>query len=162
MGLGDIAVLIFFGWVAGGGTYFLQAQAFFQTSTDFQTISYDIFLPASSCGLFAVGVLNLNNIRDINSDILAGKNSIPVRIGKHRASIYHAVVIVLALLCAIIFLVLNYQKPLNFIFFSTFPLFIWNILQVFKRKDMQLDPLLKQLALSTLLFVILFGVSFLI
>ncbi len=43
MGLGDIAVLIFFGWVAGGGTYFLQAQAFFQSSTDFQTIAWDIF-----------------------------------------------------------------------------------------------------------------------
>ncbi len=158
MGLGDIAVLIFFGWVAGGGTYFLQAQAY----THFESISWDIFLPATSCGLFAVGVLNLNNIRDINSDILAGKNSIPVRIGKEKASIYHAVVIVLAWLCAIIFLVLNYQKPFNLLFVSTFPLFIWNILQVFKRKDMQLDPLLKQLALSTLLFVILFGVSFLI
>ena len=158
MGLGDIAVLIFFGWVAGGGTYFLQAQAY----THFESVSWDIFLPATSCGLFAVGVLNLNNIRDINSDISAGKNSIPVRVGKEKASIYHAVLIVLSWLCVILFLVINYQKPLNFIFVSTFPLFIWNILQVFKRKDMQLDPLLKQLALSTLLFVILFGVSFLI
>jgi len=157
MGLGDIAVLIFFGWVAGGGTYFLQAQVY----THFETISWDIFLPATSCGLFAVGVLNLNNIRDINSDILANKNSIPVRIGKEKASIYHASVIILAWFCAILFLVLNYQKISNLIFVSTCPLFAWNITQVFKRKDMQLDPLLKQLALSTLLFVLLFGVSFL-
>lgn len=162
MGLGDIAVLIFFGWVAGGGTYFLQAQAFFQSNTDLQTISWDIFLPATSCGLFAVGVLNLNNIRDIKSDILAGKNSIPVRIGKEKASIYHAALIVLAWLCAIIFLGLNYQNPFNFLFLLTLPLFINNIIQVFKRKDMELDPLLKQLALSTLLFVVLFGISFLI
>ncbi|PIY11456.1 MAG: 1,4-dihydroxy-2-naphthoate octaprenyltransferase [Flexibacter sp. CG_4_10_14_3_um_filter_32_15] len=162
MGLGDIAVLIFFGWVAGGGTYFLQAQAFFQSSTDFQTIAWDIFLPATSCGLFAVGVLNLNNIRDINSDILAGKNSIPVRIGKEKASIYHAVVIVLAWFCSLIFLGLNYQSPLNLLFLITLPLFSNNIIQVFKRKNMELDPLLKQLALSTLLFVILFGISFLV
>jgi 1,4-dihydroxy-2-naphthoate octaprenyltransferase len=158
MGLGDIAVLIFFGWVAGGGTYFLQAQAY----THFESISWDIFLPATSCGLFAVGVLNLNNIRDIKSDILAKKNSIPVRMGKKKASIYHASVIILAWLCAILFLVLNYQKISNLIFLITLPLFVWNIIQVFKRKDMQLDPLLKQLALSTLLFVILFGISFLI
>ncbi|WP_375558739.1 1,4-dihydroxy-2-naphthoate polyprenyltransferase [Bernardetia sp. OM2101] len=162
MGLGDIAVLIFFGWVAGGGTYFLQAQAYFQTSTDFQSISWDIFLPATSCGLFAVGVLNLNNIRDINSDILAGKNSIPVRLGKEKASVYHAFVISLAWVCALVYLGLNYQNPFNFLFLLTLPLFINNIIQVFKRKNMQLDPLLKQLALSTLLFVILFGMSFLI
>ncbi|WP_291721654.1 1,4-dihydroxy-2-naphthoate polyprenyltransferase [Bernardetia sp.] len=158
MGLGDIAVLIFFGWVAGGGTYFLQAQAY----TDFQTISWDIFLPATSCGLFAVGVLNLNNIRDIKSDILAGKNSIPVRLGKEKASIYHALVISLAWICVFFFLFLKYQNPINFVFLITLPLFINNIIQVFKRKDMQLDPLLKQLALSTLLFVVLFGISFLI
>ncbi len=158
MGLGDIAVLIFFGWVASGGTYFLQAQAY----TNFQTMDWDIFLPATSCGLFAVGVLNLNNIRDINSDILANKNSIPVRIGKEKANIYHASIIILAWICAIIFLGLNYQTPLNFIFLITLPLFVNNIIQVFKRKNMELDPLLKQLALSTLLFVILFGISFLI
>ncbi len=86
MGLGDIAVLIFFGWVAGGGTYFLQAQAS-ASFEGFQNIHLDIFLPASSCGLFAVGVLNLNNIRDIKSDILASKNSIPVRIGKEKANL---------------------------------------------------------------------------
>ena len=158
MGLGDIAVLIFFGWVAGGGTYFLQAQA----HTNFHTISWDIFLPATSCGLFAVGVLNLNNIRDIKSDILAGKNSIPVRLGKEKASIYHAFVIATAWVCAITFLIIRYQNPMNFVFLLTLPLFIHNILQVFKRKDMELDPLLKQLALSTLLFVLLFGISFLI
>ncbi|WP_338815327.1 1,4-dihydroxy-2-naphthoate polyprenyltransferase [Bernardetia sp. Wsw4-3y2] len=162
MGLGDIAVLIFFGWIAGGGTYFLQAQAYFQSSTNFQTISWDIFLPATSCGLFAVGVLNLNNIRDIKSDILAGKNSIPVRIGKEKASIYHASVLILAWVCALIFLALNYQKPLNLLFLITLPLFIRNIVQVFKRNDMELDPLLKQLALSTLFFVVFFGISFLI
>lgn len=160
MGLGDIAVLIFFGWVAGGGTYFLQAQA--SSIFDFQNLHLDIFLPATSCGLFAVGVLNLNNIRDIKSDVLAGKNSIPVRLGKEKASIYHASVIIMAWVCAIIFLVMNYLNLSNLIFLITLPLFINNIIQVFKRKDMELDPLLKQLALSTLLFVILFGISFLI
>lgn len=160
MGLGDIAVLIFFGWVAGGGTYFLQAQA--SSIFDFQNLHLDIFLPATSCGLFAVGVLNLNNIRDIKSDVLAGKNSIPVRLGKEKASIYHAAVIILAWICVIIFSVINYQNLSNLIFLITLPLFINNIIQVFKRKDMELDPLLKQLALSTLLFVILFGISFLI
>jgi len=158
MGLGDIAVLIFFGWVAGGGTYFLQAQAY----TNFESLNWQIFLPATSCGLFAVGVLNLNNIRDINSDILANKNSIPVRIGKEKASIYHASLLISAWFCAILFLVLNYQKFSNLIFLITLPLCIWIRIQVLKRKDMQLDSHLKQNELSTLLFVVLFGISFLV
>ena len=63
-GLGDLAVLIFFGWAAVMGTYFLQTMR----------LDWDIFLPATSCGLLAVAVLNINNIRDRRSDSLAGKN----------------------------------------------------------------------------------------
>ncbi len=61
-GLGDISVLLFFGWLAVIGTYFLHTQ-FFQ---------WDIVLPATTLGLFSVGVLNINNIRDIESDKKAG------------------------------------------------------------------------------------------
>ena len=64
IGLGDISVLIFFGWVAVLGTFYLHTQF----------IDWWIILPASSCGFFATAVLNLNNIRDIESDKLAGKN----------------------------------------------------------------------------------------
>ncbi|MBJ7428481.1 MAG: 1,4-dihydroxy-2-naphthoate octaprenyltransferase [Bacteroidia bacterium] len=59
MGLGDISVFIFFGLIAVCGTYYLLVG----------TINALIFLPATSCGLFSVGVLNLNNMRDIDSDI---------------------------------------------------------------------------------------------
>ncbi|MEZ4903077.1 MAG: 1,4-dihydroxy-2-naphthoate octaprenyltransferase [Spirosomataceae bacterium] len=75
-GLGDLSVLIFFGWVGVLGSYYLHTQA----------LDWALLLPASSCGLFAVGVLNINNIRDIVSDKLTGKRSIPVRIGRKRLS----------------------------------------------------------------------------
>jgi 1,4-dihydroxy-2-naphthoate octaprenyltransferase len=74
-GLGDLFVLLFFGLVGVGGSYFLYTQV----------LDWFILLPATGCGLLAVGVLNVNNIRDIKSDEVSGKRSIPVRIGRENA-----------------------------------------------------------------------------
>ena len=65
MGLGDISVLIFFGWLSVMGTWYLQAH----------TLIPAIFLPATACGLLATAVLNINNLRDIDSDRVNGKNT---------------------------------------------------------------------------------------
>lgn len=153
MGLGDISVLIFFGLVAVCGTYFLQTGEF----------NYFILLPALSCGFLATGVLNINNIRDIDSDLKAGKMSIPVRIGRGNAVTYHQILLVLAMGCAGLFVYLNFESNWQLLFVVSLPLFFLNAKAV-KTKIIasELDPFLKQLALSTLLFVILFGFGLLI
>src|SRR5690554_4435762 len=69
LGLGDISVFLFFGLVGVLGTYYLHTLEF----------SPQLVLPAVSLGLFSTAVLNINNIRDINSDAQAGKN--PFRCG---------------------------------------------------------------------------------
>jgi len=151
-GLGDISVFIFFGLLGVCGTYFLHAE-------NFEPL---ILLPAASCGLFATGVLNVNNIRDIKSDKLAGKNSIPVRIGKQNAKIYHTSIITIGLIAAIIFLLLTknfrtllYLVPCYFFFGK-------HLSNIYKAETAEeFDPQLKILALSTLLFVVLFGISIL-
>lgn len=153
VGLGDISVLIFFGLAGVLGTYYLFT-GFFVTP---------IILPALSCGFFATGVLNVNNIRDIESDSKAGKRSIPVRIGRSNAVIYHWVLLMTGLLMSIVFVVIYYVHYLQFLFVLTTPLFVFNAIQAQKRVDSKaLDPMLKQLALSTLLYVILFGVGHLL
>ncbi|MES2798349.1 MAG: 1,4-dihydroxy-2-naphthoate octaprenyltransferase, partial [Bacteroidota bacterium] len=78
-GFGDISVLIFFGLVGVLGTYFLQTKTF----------QFNIILPALTSGFFAVAVLNINNLRDIDSDKLATKKTIPVRFGKSFGIKYH-------------------------------------------------------------------------
>lgn len=149
-GLGDISVLIFFGFVGVMGTYYLQMES----------IDWKLVFPSLSCGLFSVGVLNLNNIRDIESDKMAGKNSIPVRIGKEKAIMYHWILLVLGLASAIAYMALQGNSLTRWIFLVTFPLFIANALKLGKAKNsMEMDPLLKQLALTTLLFVMTFGVG---
>lgn len=144
-GLGDISVLLFFGLVGVLGSNFLF------------TLSFDVtnILPALSCGLMATGVLNLNNIRDIKSDIAAGKMTIPARLGREKGLIYHSFLLGLAVILILVFVVL--KSDISYWFLISFPLFAFNVIRANKLSNP--DPLLKQLALSTLFFVLLFGVS---
>ena len=144
-GLGDISVLIFFGLVGVLGSNFLFTKTF-----DWLNL-----LPALSCGLFATGVLNINNIRDIESDIRAGKKTIPARLGKKKAVIYHWALLILGMFSILLFSIL--QGKNNFQYVLCFPLFFINGLKVSRLSNP--DPMLKQMALSTLAFVILFGVA---
>ncbi len=62
IGLGDISVLVF-GWLSVLGSWYLQAH----------NVEAAIFLPATACGLLATAVLNINNLRDIDSDRQNGR-----------------------------------------------------------------------------------------
>ena len=63
LGLGDLSVLLFFGLLGVGGTYYLQTHS----------IDSLITLPALGSGLLATAVLNINNLRDIEQDAKVGK-----------------------------------------------------------------------------------------
>ncbi|MBX2895834.1 MAG: 1,4-dihydroxy-2-naphthoate polyprenyltransferase [Cyclobacteriaceae bacterium] len=152
IGLGDISVLLFFGIVGVMGSYYLLTQH----------LTWNEMLPALSCGFFSIAVLNVNNIRDIESDKAAGKYSIPVRIGKAKAVGYHWFLLVAGLFSAILYTVLNFTSPWQFLFLAVVPLLVRNGMAVSKRPSYQLDPFLKQMALSTLIFVLLFGLGLLI
>jgi 1,4-dihydroxy-2-naphthoate octaprenyltransferase len=151
LGLGDLSVLIFFGLVGVMGSYYL----FTKTITAYE------LLPALSLGLFSVAVLNVNNIRDIESDRVAGKYSIPVRLGRSKAIVYHWVLIFLAVLFACLYTIFLYHSPWQFLFLLAVPLLLRNGLAVTRKPPELLDPYLKQMAISTLFFVVLFGTGLL-
>lgn len=148
-GLGDLSVLIFFGGVGVSGALFLFTQR----------LSLQSFLPALACGLFAVGVLNINNMRDIDSDREAGKYSVPVRIGKQKAGVYHWFLMIGGLVAATVYNLVTYVSPVQFLFVLSAPVFFSISRGVNEKPSEQLDPYLKRMALGTLLFVILFGVG---
>jgi 1,4-dihydroxy-2-naphthoate octaprenyltransferase len=148
-GLGDLFVMIFFGLVGVIGTYYLHAQ----------TLTLHVWLPALSSGFFAVGVLNVNNIRDIESDKKAGKKSIPVRIGKEKAVIYHLMLLANGLAMAFIFHMVNDIPWWYWAFMLSTPLFMINAKAAMVLSDQSLDPYLKQLAISSLIFTLLFGIG---
>ncbi|MBO0933176.1 1,4-dihydroxy-2-naphthoate polyprenyltransferase [Fibrella aquatilis] len=152
-GYGDIAVLLFFGWVGVLGTYYLHTQ----------TITWPLLLPASSVGFFATGVLNINNIRDIETDAKTGKHSIPVRLGRAGAIRYHWLLLIGGMVCAVAYSLLTATTAYDFAYLLAFPLFIINGRALANHTNpAELNPRLGQLALSTLLFVVLFGVGVLL
>ncbi|WP_299821140.1 1,4-dihydroxy-2-naphthoate polyprenyltransferase [uncultured Pontibacter sp.] len=149
-GLGDIFVFTFFGLVGVLGTYYLQAQQ----------LEFAAVLPALICGFFATAVLNVNNIRDIKSDTLAGKRSIPVRLGPEKARVYHLILLAGGVLSAVLYVVLNFYSYWQLLFILALPLVIVNGINVWRKQtSKELDPYLKQMAITTLLFVLLFGLG---
>jgi len=149
-GLGDVSVFLFFGIVGVCGTYFLQTR----------TLPLAVLLPAAALGCFATAVLNVNNIRDIVSDKLAGKITVPVRLGPQHARRYHWLLLVLGVGAAVVYVTLTYHSPWQWLFVLSLPLFLFNGRQVWARQEsMKIDPLLKQMALSTLVFTLLFGIG---
>ncbi|MDC0610087.1 1,4-dihydroxy-2-naphthoate polyprenyltransferase [Vibrio sp.] len=88
VGLGDLSVFIFFGLLGVYGTYFLHTG----------TVSFELLLPSVGCGLLAVAVLNVNNMRDIENDQVCGKRTVAVRLGQSWAKRYHFVLLAGALI----------------------------------------------------------------
>ncbi len=152
-GLGDLFVFLFFGLAGVVGTYYLNARV----------LEWDVFLPAVSLGFLSMGVLNLNNMRDIDNDIKSGKRTLAARLGLQKAKIYHTLLVVGAMITAGVYVMLNYRTPWNLLFLiSAIPL-LKDLLAVMSTSEqVLLDPYLKKLALSTLLFTILFGVGILL
>ncbi|MCE5329847.1 1,4-dihydroxy-2-naphthoate polyprenyltransferase [bacterium] len=71
IGLGDIFVFIFFGFIAVAGTYYLQTLK----------INYIALIAGIAPGLFSTAILTANNIRDIKADKESGKKTLIVRFG---------------------------------------------------------------------------------
>ncbi|NVK83198.1 MAG: 1,4-dihydroxy-2-naphthoate polyprenyltransferase [Cytophagia bacterium] len=152
-GLGDLSVMIFFGFVAVMGSAYLYEQ----------TINWLYVLPSISVGLFSMAVLNVNNIRDIDSDRKAGKKSVPVRVGRKMAVVYHWFMLSFGVLASLVFTILHFEGVQQLLFLLVCPLFFVNARAVkIHTSAEKLDPFLKQMALSTLLFVVLFGIGQLI
>ena len=147
-GFGDVFVFVFFGWVSVIGSNFLYTHV----------IDWKLFLPASSIGLLSVAVLNLNNMRDIENDTIAGKNTLVVKMGLNWAKKYQEACIAMASILFIVFCIV--------VKVSAIPVLIINIpllLHIGKIKKSEkyedFDPELKKVALSTFALSILFWLT---
>jgi len=157
LGLGDIMVFIFFGLVSVCGSYFLFTKSF----------DWDILLPASAIGLLSAGVLNLNNMRDIENDEKSGKKTLALRLGFKNAMIYEMIILVLPPILVLMYMMINHLqeqgKYYAFIFFVTvFPLMSLRRKIMAVKEPKELDPFLKQVGMITLLMSVLvaFGLNY--
>ena len=149
-GFGDVFVFVFFGLLAVVGTYFLYTKQ----------LNLVVFLPAITVGLLSTAVLNLNNMRDRVNDAKVNKNTLVVKIGAKSAENYHYSLLILSLITAVLYVVINYQSPWQFLFLMAYIPIVKHLIFVYKNKEeVLLDGELKKVALSTFLFAILFGLG---
>lgn len=146
-GFGDLAVFIFFGILPVAGTYFLSTNTF----------EFIILIPSVGIGMFCTGVLNLNNMRDIENDKNSGKKTIAVKIGIIKAGIYHLAIITTGLLAFISYMAITGNSIYNWIFIAAIPTYIFDLYRITKiTNPSAFDPFLKKLSLSTLILTVLF------
>ena len=149
-GFGDVFVFVFFGLLSVVGSYFLFTKE----------INFTVFLPAFSIGLLSTAVLNLNNMRDRENDEKVGKNTLVVKIGAEFAKYYHYVLIIASFLFALLYSVIKFESPFQFLFVIAYIPLVKHLLFVVKNKvEADLDGELKKVALSTFFFGILFGLG---
>ncbi len=99
-GLGDIFVFVFFGLVAVGGTYYVQAHA----------LSLPVLFAAVAPGVFSVNILLVNNIRDIATDRTVGKMTLPARIGAQWARRLYSTLTVVAFVVPVLLSMHGYSQ----------------------------------------------------
>ena len=148
-GLGDFYVFVFFGLVAVLGSYFVASH----------TLFWRLLLPGAAVGCFSVGVLNVNNIRDMETDA-ANRVTVAIRLGERKAKTYQTVLIVLGWILMLAYCHFRIFSWWHYLFVITLPLFILHLRGVWKRKGKHLDPMLPLLVMSTFLFCLLAGVGF--
>ena len=149
-GFGDLFVFLFFGGVSVLGAYFVQLKTF----------SYPAILLSLVVGFLSVGVLNLNNMRDIDNDAFVGKRTLVVIMGAAIAKKYH------------LFLLIVSVSILVYVFSSVSIRFFWipylaiiplivHFISVLKNSEPKFfDPELKKLSLSIFFLSILIFFSF--
>jgi len=149
-GYGDVFVFVFFGLVSTFGSYFMFAKE----------LNFLLLLPSVAIGFLSVGVLNLNNMRDEESDRKAGKNTVVVQKGGKWAKNYHYFLIISAMVLIVFFAVLNDFHFDQYLFLAAYFPLVSHLITVKRNKNPKLlDPELKKLALSTFFLCILLALS---
>ncbi|MGX1024242.1 1,4-dihydroxy-2-naphthoate octaprenyltransferase [Psychroflexus sp. MBR-150] len=148
-GFGDVFVFLFFGLVSVCGSYVLYAKS----------IDGIIFLGGIGIGLLSSTVLNLNNMRDVNSDKNAYKNTLVVSLGELNAKYYHSFLISFGILGLLgFYIVAGFSKWIYLSLITAFFL-IKHLSFVLKNNNPKnLDQELKKVSLSTFGIALLFFV----
>lgn len=151
-GLGDLFVMIFFGFVAVSGSYFLYAK----------NISWNSLVLSLVIGSLATGVLHLNNMRDRIQDEKSGKFTVAVKLGVLKSKYYFLLLIGTAVSGTLLVLLdtaIHLGDFLAAVLFIPWLLMLKKVFDI--REESAYNLLLKPLALSAFFFSILLFISYL-
>ena len=149
-GFGDLFVFLFFGGVSVLGAYFIQLKTF----------SYPAILLSLVVGFLSVGVLNLNNMRDIDNDAFVGKRTLVVIMGAAIAKKYHLLLLIVSV-SILVYVFSSVSIRFFWIpYLAIIPLIVHFISVLKNSKPKFFDPELKKLSLSIFLLSLLVSLSF--
>ncbi|MCM2323028.1 MAG: 1,4-dihydroxy-2-naphthoate polyprenyltransferase [Oligoflexia bacterium] len=149
LGLGDLFVLIFFGWIAVGGVYFLQTSAW----------DLPAFIAGTECGLLGTVLIAVNNLRDREGDARVGKRTLAVRLGVQGSRREIALVALLPFALNLYWLALGFRLT-AILPFLVFPLATKLVRGVFHTEPgPEFNGLLAKAAALQLLFAILWSLG---
>lgn len=149
VGLGDVFVFLFFGWVGVLGIYILLQGAF----------EGWLLFPASAVGLLCVAMLNVNNMRDVDNDRLHSKKTLAVRMGVRGSRFYHSLLVLLPFLLMGVYVFFQSKSGWSLLFFSTLPLFVYHLHRVLTTDVYGLDGQMQVVGIGTFLFSLLGGIG---
>ena len=118
-----------------------------------------LLLPGAAVGCFSVGVLNVNNIRDMKTDA-PNRVTVAIRLGEKRAKIYQTGLIVLGWALMLAYCQIRFFSLWHYLYVLTLPLFVLHLRGVWKRHERELDPMLPLLVVASFLFCLLGGIGF--
>lgn len=104
-GFGEVVVFVFFGLVATVGTAWVMVGE----------IPFESWFTGSAAGFFAAAVLLVNNLRDIDTDVQAGKKTLAVRLGKSWTKVLLVVLLVLPYVIVGFLSLLFFFAPMVFV-----------------------------------------------
>ncbi|WP_205747284.1 1,4-dihydroxy-2-naphthoate polyprenyltransferase [Desulfopila sp. IMCC35006] len=151
-GLGELFVFIFFGLVAVGGTYFIQAGR----------VSLLAMLASVPPGLLVTAIIVVNNLRDIDTDRKAGKNTLAVFLGRRRTIIEFKLLLLLSYLFLPVIMSLGLADALVLLPLVTGPQ-AWQLAKrITEEQGAQLNELLAGTARLSLIYSLLFGAGLMV
>lgn len=147
LGLGDLFVVIFFGCVATGMTFYLQTGA----------LLWDGFVAGLSPGLLSCSILCIDNLRDIKTDTIANKKSLPVRFGELFGKIEYLITMTTPFcIPPILFYFFDYNPKIMITLMGVIPA-LFLVKKVFGIKNhAEYADLLKKTALMLAIYTLLF------
>ena len=148
-GLGDVFVLIFFGFVAVTGTVFVQSGS----------VPLLAWVAALPVGCLATAILVVNNVRDVETDIVAGKRTLPARFGRRFGVIEYWTLLALSYATLLHPALLRASGAWGLLPVATLPLALGLGRRVASERGAALNPVLARTALLLFAFGALLGLA---
>lgn len=149
LGLGEVFVFLFFGLIAVAGTAYVQTLSL-------SWLAIGVSIPV---GALAVGILIVNNLRDIPTDTVAGKRTIAVRVGPRATQIEYGLMLLIAMTAPVVLFTLGWLNWSWLLTLGAWPRFrrLWRI--VTTQSGPALNPALGGTGKALLVYALLLSAA---